>query len=181
MTGGLPLAREIILPSEIERRPQPVADELRAVLDYDPETGALTRRSTGKPVGTVNGRGYVVVGFQGRKLLAHRLAWIITHGTWPKDQIDHVNGIRSDNRLANLRDVSASENSRNQSLRRDNTSGRIGVSFDKRSGKWYAYIRIDGRTVNLGRYDAQEDAVAARAAAEREYGFHANHGRRRAA
>lgn len=169
------------MPSEIEKRPQPVADELRPVFSYDPETGIVTRRSTGKPVGTVNGRGYLVVSFQGRNLYVHRLAWVIAHGAWPLGQIDHVNGIRSDNRLENLRGVTASENSRNRSLPRNNTSGRIGVSFDKRSGKWYAHIRIDGRMIYLGLFVEYEDAVAARAAAEREYGYYANHGRRRAA
>lgn len=164
-----------------DRRPQPTADDLRPVFSYDPETGVLTRRSTGKPVGTDNGHGYLLVSFKGRKLQAHRIAWVLVHGNWPSGQIDHINGIRSDNRLTNLRDVTASQNQRNATLRKDNTSGRIGVHFDKMSGKWEARIRLKDRRINLGRFDAIEDAVAARAAAEREHGFHPNHGRRKSA
>ena len=99
------------------------------------------------------------------------------HGAWPKKGIDHINGITDDNRISNLRDVSQSDNMRNMTTPCRNTSGRIGVYWFARDCKWQAQIRADGKTKHLGYFDDINDAIAARKAAEIEYGYHENHGR----
>lgn len=108
---------------------------------------------------------------------AHRVAWAIHYGEWPVAYIDHINGVRHDNRIANLRCVSRAENQMNITLPSNNTSGVIGVAWSASKKKWSAQIGTGGRVFNLGRYDRIEDAIAARKAAERRLGFHPNHGR----
>jgi hypothetical protein len=107
---------------------------------------------------------------------AHRLAWLYVHEEWP-EHIDHINGDKSDNRIANLRSVSNAENRKNQATRKDNTSGVQGVVWDKQTGKWTVRINVNSKTLNLGRYAEFEDAVARRKQAEIDFGFHPNHGR----
>lgn len=91
-------------------------------------------------------------------------------------EIDHINHIRTDNRTENLRIVSHQQNAMNRSKTLRNTSGVVGVSWCKITGKWYAYIKKDGVMHNIGRYTSLEDAVLARASAEKRLGFHENHG-----
>tara|TARA_R110001606_G_scaffold190822_1_gene338772 strand:+ start:384 stop:701 length:318 start_codon:yes stop_codon:yes gene_type:complete len=98
-------------------------------------------------------------------------------GDWPADQIDHISGDRSDNRIENLREATQTENSRNMKTLANNMSGVMGVSWDKRERHWIATISDDNSSVRLGRFKSFEDAVAARKAAEVEYGYHPNHGR----
>lgn len=109
-------------------------------------------------------------------VLAHRAAWAVAHGAWPDAEIDHVNHNRRDNRLENLRAVSRRQNAMNASLRSDNTSGVVGVTWQPSRGKWAAQIGVKGRVVPLGRYAHLEDAVHARRTAEVAHGFHQNHG-----
>jgi hypothetical protein len=169
---------------------------LRELLDYRPETGDLIWRSrsrqwfqsdrsmkawntmfAGRPALNYKNRiGYKVGNFLGSLLLAHRAAFIHFTGLTP-DQVDHINQDRSDNRICNLRAVNNQENKRNQKLSINNTSGRIGVYWCKYTSRWGARIGVGYRSVHLGRFDTREEAVAARAAAEKQYGFHANHGR----
>jgi len=113
-----------------------------------------------------------------RKYRAHRVIWLFVHQKWPDFEIDHVNGVRHDNRLVNLREASRAENSKNLRVRDSNTSGVQGVSWNKDLNKWYAYIIVDGRTKYLGISDEFQVAVALRKNAEIEHGFHPNHGRR---
>lgn len=113
----------------------------------------------------------------GRSCWAHRVIWLLAHKEWPKNQIDHINGDASDNRLVNLRDVTASENLRNQRRSRNNTSGVLGVSWNKTEQKWRVQIMADGRNKTVGQFVEIEDAIAVRKAAEKLYGFHENHGR----
>jgi hypothetical protein len=108
---------------------------------------------------------------------AHRVAWAIHYGKWPEHEIDHINGDTLDNRICNLRSVSRRENMMNASLPSDNKSGRIGVCFNKKTGKWLATIKVNRRQKYLGDFALIEDAIAAREAAERELGYHENHGR----
>jgi hypothetical protein len=110
---------------------------------------------------------------------AHRVIWALVYGEWPVDQIDHVNGIRTDNRISNLRLVSNAENQRNAKRSKRNTSGVTGVYFHKLTGKHRAYIRVNYKRIDLGYFDRFEDAVAARKAADACYKFHGNHGRKR--
>lgn len=164
------------------------ADYLRQRLRYDPDTGKLywreysnirpgwNERYAGKEAFTyVCTHGYLTGCVDNRRLRAHRVAWAIFHGECPDVEIDHINHIRTDNRLANLRLVTTSENARNQMRPRSNKSGVIGVRL-KSSGRWEAAIRTDGRRRYLGSYVNFDDAVAARKAAERQHGYHENHG-----
>jgi len=106
-----------------------------------------------------------------------RIVWKLHTGKDPVGVIDHINGETSDNRVENLRDVDSSGNSKNAKLRTDSTSGVPGVSFYKRSKKWWAYINSNGKRVSLGHYINKKDAIEARKAAEKMHGFHPNHGR----
>jgi hypothetical protein len=107
---------------------------------------------------------------------AHRLIWLMSYGVAP-EFIDHINGVRDDNRLENLRSVSWEENTKNAKRRADNVSGVTGVSFYSPKGTWRARINYKGRTVLLGYFKTPAEAVAARRAAEKIYGYHENHGR----
>lgn len=147
------------------------AARLRELFNYDPETGVLTHRAgrrAGLPAGGIDKskRGYVRISIpvgNGRYLLfyAHRLAWQYVHGAEPALDLDHINGIRSDNRISNLREADRSQNQWNRATPRTNTSGYKGVRLCKRTGKWRADIRVDGKKVSLGLFDDIKDASAA--------------------
>ncbi len=164
------------------------------VLDYDPDTGKLfwkrraqtlfsdaakcagwnTRYAGREALTCLDAWGYPHGSVMGHNIKAHQAAWIITHGYAPKT-IDHINHVKADNRLANLRNVEIGENKRNLPKRRDNSSGVTGVSIDK--GRWRSRITVGGEERLLGYFDTFDDAVAARQTAEIELGFHRNHGK----
>ena len=157
-------------------RPELTAEKLRSVLHYEPETGIFTwkvRTSTcvkvGDAAGCPGGGGYLLISVQSRLYRAHRLAWLYVYGEWPKDQLDHINRNRSDNRISNLRDVSTKQNQQNAGKRSDNTSGHAGVSWYKRISKWQAKITHNQKDVHLGYFATIEAAIAARKAAEKLY------------
>lgn len=181
-------------PEKIWAEPHSVSS-LRAVLDYDPMTGLFkwkersveiagaqreanrfNAKHAGKPALTSKSHGYLRSPVLGKALSAHRAAYIIYYGETP-DFVDHINGDRSDNRIANLRAVDFSENARNAKRRADNTSGSTGVHFNKRKKKWHAFIAQDGNQVSLGYFHDKTLAIAARKEAETRNGFHENHGR----
>jgi hypothetical protein len=167
-------------------------------LRYDPDTGKLywlernqshfkdvralkvhRTSKAGKVAGCFDkSTGYLVIGINYKILYAHRLAWLLTHGTWPSGMIDHINGDKTDNRLENLRSVSQFENAKNARLSRNNKSGTPGVSLDKRSGKWRARIMSNYREVYARSFSTKDEAIAARKEAQVNYGFHENHGRK---
>ena len=172
---------------------------LSEALDYDPTSGVVawktrpmhhfcSRKSwaswnavfAGKAVGRISVAGYLVFQITTQQkvstLKVHRVAWALHYGDWPKQQIDHVNGVRTDNRLVNLRDVSNFENARNHRRSSTNTSGYTGVTFHKRSGKWMAQINHKGQHHYLGVFQDIEEASAVRKAAADAFGFHPNHG-----
>lgn len=133
---------------------------------YDSDTGVLRRRTrptnsvqVGDIAGSKGKKGYLLVGLLGRKYLVHRLAWLVFYGEWPKGQVDHINGVRTDNRMCNLRDVSATVNSMNRNATH-NTSGHIGVSWMSAARKWRAQICTDGVVTYLGIYANLSTAVA---------------------
>ena len=121
--------------------------------------------------------GYLSGHVLGAPCLAHRVVWAMHVGTWPESGVDHINGCKTDNRIANLRLADHIVNARNMKLMSTSKTGITGVSFDSERGKFYASIRFGGKTKSLGRFDRIEDAVAARSAANEKCGFHKNHGR----
>lgn len=134
-------------------------------------------RWAGRPALTANRTGYRAGQILKKSYIAHRVIWAMYTGAWPVGQIDHINGIRTDNRIVNLRDVSRQDNYRNASISKNNTSGALGVSWDARSGKWRAQITVDHKKKYLGTFSSKSEAVLVRKAAEAGYGFHPNHGR----
>ena len=146
-------------------------ERLMSLVSYDAETGVFTNKVTRNPrakvgavAGYVNTLGYVVVQLLGRKHHAHRLAWLYAHGVWPANQIDHINRNPTDNRLCNLRDVTASENVHNTSNSSRNTSGVRNVVWHKRAKKWQAQIMVNNKYKYLGQFD---DLAQAKIAAEK--------------
>lgn len=109
---------------------------------------------------------------------AHRVAWALYYGGWPTGHIDHINGVRNDNRIINLRSVSMQENSKNMKIPSRNTSGVIGVYYNKECGKWVAQINIDKKMVWLGFFETKLAAINARKESETKNGYHKNHGRK---
>ncbi len=187
-----------------KKRKLPSPRVLRRLLSYDPETGELrwkkrpvwlfkkpsgakTRRwrasywnnryATHRAFTSKDRHGYHQGNLFNTVYRAHRLIWVLHHGTWPEADIDHINGDRSDNRIENLRSVSRMENLQNVRLRPNNTSGIVGVSWMPKLSKWQAYINVNRKRLPLGQFKNKSDAIAARKAAEKKYGFHPNHGR----
>lgn len=150
------------------------AERVRELLHYAPDTGVLTWRATmgrsalaGSVAGTC-GR-YVNVKIGQRRYYAHRLAWLYMTGEWPRVYIDHRNGDGLDNRFANLREATGSQNQANKIISKVNSSGVKGVHWFARTQKWRAEIKANGRSVHLGYFTELSDAAAARAKAEREH------------
>ncbi len=156
---------------------------LKELMHYCPGSGKFTRLSC--PISRVgnksviNGKPYLVIGIAGYSLLAHRLAWLYMSGSFPPDEIDHIDGNGMNNKLSNLRAVSKAENRRNKRRYSSNTSGYNGIFWCKHAKKWIARIRVCGDRINLGSYGSLLDAVAARIRADKQYGFHKNHGQTR--
>jgi hypothetical protein len=146
-------------------------DELKAYLHYDPDTGVFTARKVcgsrpaGRVLGSTTSQGYVQVSVGSRSYTAQRLAWLYVHGKWPKGVVDHINRVRNDNRICNLRDVNRSRNSLNTEYTTSKAKVR-GVTY---APPWRAFIQVDGKRKDLGRFHTLEEAVAARKAAEKEY------------
>ena len=152
--------------------------------DYDPESGELRWRikparntEAGDVAGCTSNHGYRVVKYKSRRYSIHRIIWLMVHGKFPPNEIDHINGVRDDNRLSNLRAATLLENQRNQKLPSNSKSGVMGVHWQTARNKWHASIRVNYKLIYLGIYEILQDAVDARKAAEIKYGFHSNHGR----
>ncbi len=119
--------------------------------------------------GSVRKDGYVTISALGFKYLAHRLAWFYVKGVWPPEYLDHINGDRTDNRIENLREASAQQNTINRPLHKNNSSGYRGVSYDKTTKKWVARIVSNYRQLVLGQFADMEDAIAAYNRASEEH------------
>jgi HNH endonuclease len=149
-------------------------DRLKSVLTYSPSTGEFTwleRRENGvqpgKRAGWLNSRGYRVIEVDRKAFPAHRLAWLYTYGAFPTEQVDHINGVKSDNRLENLRVVSNSVNQQNKRrARSDSKTGILGVHLH-RPGKWQAKINIEGKSRSLGIFNSPQEAERAYLEAKR--------------
>ena len=146
--------------------------ELKKILHYDPDTGVFTWVvaagcvNAGDIAGGRKQNGYRYIKINGTLYLEHRLVWMFVYGYFPENDIDHINRVRDDNRISNLREVSQQCNSRNTGNPCDNTSGVKGVYFSKTRNKWQASIAVNQRRFFLGRYKNFDDAVLARFAAE---------------
>lgn len=148
------------------------AVRLREVLDYDPDTGSFTWRESkghmrgGLPAGHHHNNGYVHIGIDGEDYSAHRLAWLYIFGAWPTaEHMDHINRVRHDNRICNLREASRSENGQNVSLSSSNSSGYRGVSRCNKYNCWRAQIKLNGKPKHLGYFETPQLASAAYCAA----------------
>lgn len=151
-------------------------DQLKDALDYNPETGNFAWKirpskavKAGDAAGCTEKRiGYITIGIAGRVYKAHRLAWLYMHGEWPKGLIDHINGNKADNRIANLRDVGAHGNAQNvKKPNRRNKSGFMGVIWYQ--NKWRASISVNGKSKWLGDYSTPEKAHQVYLEAKRKY------------
>lgn len=144
---------------------------LQDVLHYNPETGEFRwrkkqgRRKSGDVSGSVTGRGYCQITVDKTLYQAHRLAWFYMTGVWPRMFIDHINGIRTDNRFFNLREATRSQNNQNSRSSRGTSICR-GV-WKVRHNKWQAGIRINGKRHYLGHFGTEEEAAAAYKSAQR--------------
>lgn len=169
---------------------------LRQLLRYEPETGMLywkprplnmfpnermgriwNTRFAGKEAGAMMTTGYSLIRLWMKPFLAHRIIWMLEYGAWPTGEIDHIDGVRNNNALVNLRDVSHHENTKNLRPRSGTTSGVNGVRFDEKSKRWNSYICLDGKSKFLGSFPNLEEAADVRAKANKKYGFHENHGK----
>ena len=138
---------------------------LKELFDYDngnliwkKKTLPKSNVKIGSISGTMGTHGYIQTGLFGKLYLNHRLVWIYHYGYWPTDQLDHINRIRTDNRIENLRECSNSENNQNKSMRSDNKSGVSGVSWYKKGNKWQSQLKINGKLIHLGYFDTIDNA-----------------------
>lgn len=151
--------------------------ELKKLVYYNKKTGELIwkkigrkycRQYEGKVVGSISKGGYMETKIKGKNYKVHRLIWLYVYGEFPKLVIDHINNIKTDNRIKNLRDVDESTNARNRGLKSNNTSGYRGVNKDNRN-HWIARITHNFKRIYLGYFKYKKDAIKARREAEKKY------------
>jgi len=163
-------------------------EKLKKIINYDPETGSITRIINVKDIekaGAINTNGHRQIRIGKKLYLAHRLAFIYMTGIFPKYEVDHINGMRDDNRWCNLRDVSHTNNMRNTKNRVDNVSGITGVSRRAKQAAWRVNIINDGKQMQKSFSDSKYGGnnLAFMAASfcsvrlRQELGYHENHGR----
>ena len=164
------------------------------LVDYNPKTGEFTwknrsqeffqtdhhmrswnTRYAGKTIGVIDPKGYRSVFIMGKQYRLHRLAWLYCYGNLPKI-VDHINGIKTDNRIENLREVTQQQNLMNAARSNKNTSGVTGVYFNQNRGIWCAQIKFNGQTYHLGSSKNFEKAVELRKNEEKRLGFSKRHG-----
>ena len=182
----------------------PTHDELKKLLIYHSDTGELywkkripkmfepgekhdrnrkckswnARFAGKKALCSIHPQGYRMGRICNRRYLAHRVIWCLVTGDWPKEETDHINGDRGNNKFINLRDASRFMNMQNQKINTRNTSGCIGVSWHRRKKKWSVTISFNRKLRHLGVFTDFSEAVKVRKHAEKHYGFHKNHGRK---
>lgn len=146
-------------------------DWIRDNLRYDPDTGHLwwliqkNNRVMKEPAGYSDKDQYPRVDIKINGVRSqptkHRLAWFLYYGVWPKDQVDHINNVKDDNRIVNLREATNAENSKNKKAQVGGSSKYKGVCWYKSSSKWSAQIRVNYKKIHLGHYDNEEEAALA--------------------
>jgi hypothetical protein len=159
------------------------SEYLQKMFIYNKDTGIVTRRVTVSPnakkgdiVGSLDSCGYLQFSMDYKMYKLHRIIWTYIHGDIP-DEIDHINGDKTDNRLCNLRNVTRCDNLKNKPIYRNNKSGVLGVHWQSGRGKWVAKIDVNGKRIHLGSFKDLNEAISARRNAEVLYNFHKNHGR----
>lgn len=168
---------------------------LASQVDYNRDTGvfvwkkrigksrshkAFNSQFAGKEAGNIHPSGYrhihVTDSGKSTHIRAHRLAWFICYGSGPKDQIDHINRNKLDNRINNLREVSNTQNQHNASRRKDNKSGVSGVYWDKSKSKWRASVRVNSIRHYVGLFDELDSASNAVLEFRAKHNFSPTHG-----
>jgi hypothetical protein len=157
-----------------------IPEFVRDLFHYNPETGSVTwknkgKRLNGKEAGNLDKNGYIRIECRGARLCAHRIAWYLYRGEDPPEQIDHINGCRSDNRICNLRLANYNQNLSNSKLSKRNSSGIKGVTFNKACNKWQAQISANNESYYLGCFsDLKEAAIVVSNARKILHGEFAN-------
>lgn len=169
--------------------------EILRKLNYNPESGKIfwkyvveetpsdktyNKRFAGNLAGSIktskNKEGYREIHICGKMVKAHRVAWFLYYGVWPEMEIDHINHVRDDNRIKNLREVDRGRQNRNSFRRKDNSSGCTGVYFNKRCAKWAASIQCNKIRKFLGYFETKDLAITARNNAKNKLDFSETHG-----
>ena len=160
-------------------------EKAKELFVYDRETGIIKwrKKANGRRGNLVaggtnfNGDGYTQINFKGKLYKAHRIAMLLSYGFYGEGlEVDHLNHIRDDNRLDNLRFVTRTGNQRNRSRNSNNTTGVTGVYYHKGTRKYMANIKVNGMNIYLGYFATLEEATEVRRAAEIKYGYNPNHG-----
>lgn len=155
-------------------------ERLKELLTYNPDTGVFTwidsKNKHREEAGYLNYKGYMLIDIDGKKHRSHRLAFLYMTGSFPKEQVDHINHGKTDNRWSNLRMVSNTENHKNMKMQSNNTSGVTGVSWERRRDKWVVRIKDCGKYLHLGYFEDFFEAICTRKSAEIRYNYHENHG-----
>lgn len=153
----------------------PTRAQAQKAYRYDPASGDLLWnlpphfKRAGKKAGWRSRQGYMRANLGGRGCAVHDIIWLLVTGSWPDRDIDHIDRNRSNNRFANLRLATRSQNNANSKVRADNTSGAKGVYWSPSRNRWFAKIVVDGRQICLGYFKAKADACDARRAGAVEY------------
>lgn len=160
-------------------------DLIAKVLRYDSTTGVLfwttnvhSKRAipNSRAGSLVRTTGYRNITLFGRSYLEHHLIWFICKGVWPNGQLDHIDQVRDNNRISNLREVTVSENARNRSRRKNTTTGEAGIWYNRKTRKYVAEITLNGKKVYQKSFDDPDEAVRERKIQSIQLGFHENHG-----
>ena len=155
---------------------------LMELLHYNPESGVFYWKTNRKnqikkgDAAGYNSCGYIRITINNKPYMAHQLAWAYIAGEFPQNEIDHINGVKDDNRFTNLRSVPKKDNLKNKRLYSNNKSGVSGVHYRTDTNKWVSQISINGRNKKLGCFELLEDAVSARLQSSANNNYHSNHG-----
>lgn len=154
-------------------------ERLKELLHYDEETGVFTwlisprnNVPSGSIAGQIDNKGYVRIIYKRKLYLGHWLAWFFVYNKWPDNELDHINGNPTDNRISNLRDVTRKQNMENKKIYKTNKSGYSGVTWHITKKKWCARIGHYGKRLYLGEFDNLKDAIDARIKAENKIFTH---------